>query len=225
MKSGENAVIIVSGGSGTRMRSDLPKQYLEVNGKPIIVWTLEKFLLFDPEVWIVLVLGHGHEQYWEPIKEGWFSHNRIVVTEGGEKRYDSVKNGLKIIDRDCIIGIHDAVRPMVNVETIRRCYHSARKYGSGIPVVAVEDSIRSEMEGKNAPVMRDTLKRVQTPQVFRAGEILKAYEQPFNRFFTDDASVYEAMFRSVRLVEGNTENIKITHQSDLIFASGLLGRI
>ena len=222
MGSLTNAVIIVSGGSGTRMGSLIPKQYLEVNGKPVLAWTLEKFLLFDPGIMIILVIGNKHQSYWDNIRRSYFNNIHVTVTRGGEKRFHSVKNGLKMIDRECVVGIHDAARPMVSIDTIRRCYFSAREYGSAIPVIDVEDTIRSERSGISTQLDRETLKRVQTPQVFIASKIKEAYQQPYNQSFTDDASVFESMFKSVKLVEGNPDNIKITKQTDLVLASAIL---
>jgi len=222
MQNRDNAVIIVSGGSGSRMQNDVPKQYLEVNGKAIIVWTIEKFLHFDPNILIILVLGDDHEDFWTPIKERYFMKGNFLLAGGGETRFDSVKNGLAVLEKDCIVGIHDAVRPMVSIETIKRCYHSAREYGSAIPVIDVEDTIRSVDGERSAQLKRENLKRVQTPQVFEGRQLKDAYTQYYCPDFTDDASVFEKKFGTVRLVEGNPENIKITRPADLNIAAALL---
>jgi len=218
----QNAVIIVSGGSGSRMQSEVPKQYMDVNGKAILVWTVEKFLAFDPQIFIVLVLADGHQDFWNPIKNRFFREREFIMARGGESRFDSVKSGLEMIKDDCIVGIHDAVRPMVSIETIKRCYDSAREFGSAIPVIDVEDTIRSVGAQNSNQVNRENLKRVQTPQVFAAHQIKEAYRQSYTIEFTDDATVYERKFNSVKLVEGNPENIKITKPVDLKILSILL---
>lgn len=228
MQERKKAVIIVSGGSGSRMGGEIPKQYMMVNGKPVLVWTIEKFLNYDPGIQLVLVLGEEHDIYWDGIyrqyfeRRAGFKNESLVTTQGGTMRFDSVRNGLKRIDPGCIVGIHDAVRPMVSGETISRCYEAASEYGSAIPVIDVEDTIRSGDKMKSSQLDRGQLKRVQTPQVFLAERIKEAYSQPFRKAFTDDASVYEAMFGSVMLVEGNPENLKITKPPDLRIASVFL---
>lgn len=222
MQNKGNAVIIVSGGTGSRMQNDVPKQYLKVNGKAILVWTIEKFLHFDPNIIIILVLGNGHEDFWAPIKERYFMKGNFFLASGGDTRFDSVKSGLAVLEKDCIVGIHDAVRPMVSSETIKRCYHSAREYGSAIPVIDVEDTIRSFDGERSAQLKREDLKRVQTPQVFEGRQLKDAYTQYYSPDFTDDASVFEKKFGTVRLVEGNPENIKITRPADLNIAAALL---
>ena len=228
MQERKKAVIIVSGGSGSRMGGEIPKQYLVVNRKPVLVWTIEKFLNYDPGIQIVLVLGEEHDVYWDDIyrnyfeKKAGFKHETMVIAQGGTMRFDSVRNGLKRVDPGCIVGIHDAVRPMVSKETITRCFKAAAKFGSAIPVIDVEDTIRSGDKMKSSQLDRGQLKRVQTPQVFLAEQIKEAYSQPFRIEFTDDASVYEAMFGKVMLVEGNPENLKITKPPDLRIASVFL---
>jgi 2-C-methyl-D-erythritol 4-phosphate cytidylyltransferase len=222
MQNTDNAVIIVSGGSGSRMQNELPKQYLKIKGKPILAWTIEKFLHFDQNILIILVLGEGHEAYWAPIKDRYFMNGNFLHTRGGDTRFDSVKSGLAVLDKDYIVGVHDAVRPIVSSETIKRCYDSAREYGSAIPVIDVEDTIRSVDGPKSTQLKRESLMRVQTPQVFKSRQLLDAYTQSYRLDFTDDASVFEMKFGDVRLVEGNPENIKITKPADLKIAAALL---
>lgn len=215
-------VVIVAGGTGRRMGAGVPKQYREVAGKTLILHTLERFLSFDPGMSVVVVLAPGHRAYWEQIAgsvtEG------IALATGGENRYDSVKNGLQQMDPGVeVIGIHDAVRPLVSEGTLDRCYAAAAKNGSGIPVIEMDETVRIlKPEGHSEHLDRSQLRRVQTPQVFRGGLIREAYRSPFRSSFTDDASVYESLYGEVQLVEGNPENIKITTPADLILAALLL---
>lgn len=215
-----NAVIIVAGGSGKRMGGPVPKQYLDLGGKPLIIHTLERFYDYDQEMMVVLVMARGHRKFWDVISISYMGEREIVVARGGETRFDSVKNGLQHIKDGCIVGIHDAVRPLVSMDTIERCYRSANESGSGIPVVDMDESVRMVQDkDHSSPVERTKLKRVQTPQVFRSEQIREAYGQTFEPSFTDDAAVYESLFGRVNLVEGNPENIKITNPTDLSLAS------
>ena len=218
-------VVVVAGGTGRRMGSGIPKQYREMAGKPVILHTLERFLAFDPEITIVLVLAAGHGQYWEKITG--VAAEGVVLAAGGETRYDSVKNGLSQMDPDVeLIGIHDAVRPLVSQETLERCYTAAMESGSGIPVIGMDETVRIVKQGGHSEHLdRSLLRRVQTPQVFRGERIRKAYRLPFHPAFTDDASVYEALYGEVKLVEGNPENIKITTPADLLLAALLLDHL
>jgi len=219
-----NAVVIVAGGSGRRMERDIPKQYLDLQGKPLIIHTLEKFLQFDPGMKVVLVMASGHRKFWDVISISYDQGSGMMVAAGGETRYDSVKNGLQYIDDGLIVGIHDAVRPFVSHETIARCYAAAGKTGSGIPVMEMDESVRMiQSSSQSVHMDRLKLRRVQTPQVFKSEMIKDAYRQPFDPAFTDDASVFESQYENITLVEGNPENIKITTPTDLQLASVLIG--
>lgn len=224
-----HTVIIVSAGSGTRMGASIPKQYMLVNRKPVLVWTMQKFMIFDPDIRIVIVIGKDHDKYFNSIfneyvvnNDDW-SRREIVVTTGGDSRFESVRKGLEMVNHAGLVGIHDAVRPMVSPETIARCFETAAEKGSAIPVIEVEDSIRVLDGTSNNRIERERLKRVQTPQVFKADRIKAAYNFSTGGTFTDDASVYEKKFGNVTLVEGNYENIKITKPFDLQIAGLLLG--
>jgi len=224
-----HTVIIVSAGSGTRMGASIPKQYMLVNRKPVLVWTMQKFMIFDPDIRIVIVIGKDHDKYFNSIfneyvvnNDDW-SRREIVVTTGGDSRFESVRKGLEMVNPEGLVGIHDAVRPMVSPETIARCFETAAEKGSAIPVIEVEDSIRVLDGTSNNRIERERLKRVQTPQVFKADRIKAAYNFSTGGTFTDDASVYEKKFGNVTLVEGNYENIKITKPFDLQIAGLLLG--
>jgi 2-C-methyl-D-erythritol 4-phosphate cytidylyltransferase len=219
----KRGVVVVAGGSGTRMGGDLPKQFKSLAGKPVLVHTLERFLNFDPEISLVVVLSPSHQQYWEEVMESTTLLRKIQVAPGGRTRFESVRNGISRMREVDIIGIHDAVRPLVSVQTLEKCFHSASLTGSGIPVTAIEETIRIiDSEGHSKHLDRGMLRRVQTPQVFRAKEIRNAYDHPYDPAFTDDASVYESCFGEVTLVAGNPENIKITTPIDLLLASLLI---
>ena len=220
----KRTALIVAAGSGSRMGGDMPKQYLPLKGKPVIVHTLEKFRQFDPRMKIVVVVARAHQELWEQIARSYVIAGDISLATGGASRFDSVKNGLDLINEECLVGIHDAVRPLVGKDTLERCYDAAEIEGSGIPVLGMDDSIRMlDGQGSSLPMDRSRLKRVQTPQVFRSGQIKEAYQQAFNPGFTDDASVYETCFGQLTLVEGNPENIKITTPMDLKLAELLMG--
>lgn len=210
-----NAVVIVAGGAGRRMGGTIPKQYLELDGKALILHTIDRFLQFDPDIEIVLVLASEHKKYWDGIPVSQKPSKEIIITTGGHTRYESVKNGLMFIDDGVIAGIHDAVRPFVSIGTIRKCYETAREQGSGIPVIEMDETIRKIGPGSHSEILdRSTLRRVQTPQVFRSEMIKKAYDRANDPSFTDDASVFESVYKSVTLVDGNIENIKITSPTD-----------
>jgi len=215
-----NAVVVVAGGSGRRMGGAVPKQFLELRGEPVIIHTLKSFFQYDPQIKMVLVLAGNHRKFWDEIAPTFPQGSGIVVVAGGKTRYDSVKNGLKMIDPDCIVGIHDAVRPLVSRETISRSYKAAAETGSGIPVIEMDESVRRITEERGSENLeRANLRRVQTPQVFKSEQIIKAYDRECDPSFTDDASEYESLFGQITLVEGNPENIKITNATDLKLAS------
>jgi len=215
----KRAVIIVAAGSGSRMGGELPKQYMELLGKPIIIHTLETFRRFDPGMQVIVVLAPAHRQYWEKLAGSYELARGIRLTNGGNTRYDSVKNGLAHIEEAEIVGIHDAVRPLVSPDTLLRAYAAAEQEGSGIPVIEMEESVRKkDQNGDSEHLDRSSIKKVQTPQVFESHRIKKAYQQPYDPSFTDDASVYESVFGRVALVEGNRENIKITSPTDMKLA-------
>ena len=216
------SVVIVAGGTGSRMQTETPKQFLELAGKPVIIWTIEKFLAFDPEIKIILVLPESHLIVWDSIKAQYISTQNVTVTTGGTTRFHSVMNGLAYIHQDEIVAVHDAVRPLVSFEVLKRCYNEAEKSGSAIPVIDIEDSLRSVIGLGSNVLDRSTVKRVQTPQVFRASKLQTAYEHCLEQGHTDDASVFESYYGHITLVEGNIENIKITFPLDMKVAEALL---
>lgn len=216
----KRAVVIVAGGSGLRMGGEIPKQYQELEGLPLILHTLKTFRRFDPGMKVVVVVAQKHLELWNKMALLYTESGRIEVATGGPSRFHSVQNGLQLIEDGWLVGIHDAVRPFVSLDTLERCYKSSRETGSAIPVIDVDESVRMlDAEGRSSGVDRSTLKRVQTPQVFRSELIRQAYEKTIDQSFTDDASVYESHFGKVTLVEGNRENIKITTPTDMKLAS------
>lgn len=219
----KRALVLVAGGSGSRMGGALPKQYLVLEGKPIIVRTLEKFLTFDPDMEVVVVLADAHRPLWNSMVSPHIHGPGIQLASGGKSRFHSVKQGLELIGMDRVVGIHDAVRPLVSLDTLERTYAMAEKSGGAIPVTEMVESVRLVLaEGASELVDRSRLKRVQTPQVFRSELIKEAYRAAGHTDFTDDASVYEAFAGKINLVEGNSQNIKITTPTDLKLASLLI---
>lgn len=218
----QKIAIIVAGGKGERMNADIPKQFLEIQGKPILMHTLEAFQRFDSNMKLILVLPEAQIEFWKNLclKHNFTLTHQIVA--GGNARFYSVKNGLEAIEVPSLVAVHDGVRPLVSMETIQRCFDAAAEFDAAIPVVDLVDSIRQLTEDGSLSVDRSSYKLVQTPQIFDAELLKKAYEQEYSALFTDDASVVEALDKHVKLVEGNRENIKITTELDLKIAETLL---
>lgn len=219
-----NGVVMVAAGKGQRMLRSTPKQFIPVAGKPILIHSIEKFLSFDPDIEIVLVLNQDFVSLWEDIHQEYLPDIAVKVAHGGKERYHSVSSGLNSISKSEIVGIHDAVRPGVSVATIQRAFASAVKHGSGIPVVPLKDSIRKVEGAASEVVDRSQFRIVQTPQTFRYQLIKEAYKGPIAETVTDDATVYETCHGEVHLVEGDYQNLKITTQEDLFFAESLLNK-
>jgi len=217
------AVIITGGGMGLRMGSAVPKQFIEIKGKPLIVHTIGVFLNYDWNMMIVVVLPLEYFELWENMKREYFPDKEIYLTSGGKTRFDSVKNGLKLLNGEMIIGIHDAVRPLVSPDVISECFKLAQEKGSAVPVISLNESVRKTDGKKNYPVFREGLKIIQTPQVFKGDLLINAYKRNFKDEFTDDATVVEKSGVTVYLTEGNPENIKITTPYDMKLADFLLG--
>lgn len=210
--------IIVAGGKGLRMGGDVPKQFLPINGKPILMHTIEAFRKALDGIEIILVLPADQHEYWQKLCQDYNFCSPGLIAKGGETRFHSVKNGLAFLpdDEDAVVGIHDGVRPFVSKETIQRCYATAAGGRAVVPVVPVVETIRQILpDGKSITRPRDEYRLVQTPQTFPLVMLKKAYEQSYSETFTDDASVVEAMGEEILMVEGNRENIKITTPSDL----------
>lgn len=218
-----NNVIIVAGGKGLRMGGDIPKQFREIDGKPVLMRTMMCFHRFDPAMKMILVLPADQVDYWEALCRRYAFHLPYVLAKGGDTRFQSVKNGLQEAVDGGLTGVHDGVRPFVSVDTIRRCYQSAEKYGAVIPVMPSVESLRqTDGSGGSHAVDRSAFCLVQTPQVFHTDVLKASYKRPFRSFYTDDASVVEAAGHGITLVEGNRENIKLTTPFDLKVAEALL---
>ena len=211
-------VVIVAGGSGKRMDSEIPKQFLELSGRPVLMRTIEKFYVFDGSISIIVVLPANHTGYWEELKEKYSFQVPHKVVIGGPTRFDSVKNGLAHVDENSIVAIHDGVRPLVSLEVIGRCFETAEKFGNAVPVVYPNDSVRVSTDKGIVAFPRDKIMLVQTPQVFKAGLIKDAYIQDLETDFTDDASLLEMTGIKIAVVEGDIKNIKITTKEDLLVA-------
>lgn len=214
--------LILAGGKGLRMGSELPKQFLPIGGKPVLMRTLEAFHACNREIQLIVVLPHSQQEFWRTLcREHRFTLPHVVV-DGGETRFHSVKNGLALVEAPALVGVHDGVRPFVSREVIDRCYGLAAEKRAVIPVIGVVETVR-RMEGEESvTVSRDDYRLVQTPQVFDAELLKAAYDQPYTPHFTDDASVVEAWGASVTLTPGNRENIKITTPFDLKIAAALI---
>lgn len=218
-------IIIVAGGKGLRMGGDIPKQFLPIKGKPVLMRTIERFHECSPQLRVILVLPREQQDYWHTLcRDHSFGIDHTVV-DGGDTRFGSCRNGLAAIpdDEEGVVGIHDGVRPFVSADTVERCFARARQCGAAIPVLPVTDSLRRVFgDGKSSHgVNRSEYRAVQTPQAFSIQVLKKAYRQPYQDSFTDDASVVEAMGVKVDMVEGNRENIKLTTPFDLKIAETL----
>jgi 2-C-methyl-D-erythritol 4-phosphate cytidylyltransferase len=216
--------ILVAGGKGLRMGTDLPKQFLTLAGKPVLMHTLEAFQKADASTVLILVLPMNQQAFWADlcVRHGFKVPHRLA--DGGVTRFDSVRNGLEKVEDNGLIAVHDGVRPLVSAELIRRCFQAAASEGAVVPVHEVSESLR-KVEGKGSrAVDRSLYRAVQTPQTFQSDILRKAYEQDYRGTFTDDAAVVEAAGYHISLVEGIPENIKITTPLDLLLAEQLLKR-
>ena len=217
--------IIVAGGSGTRMNSDVPKQFLLLNGKPLLYYAINSFLETFPDCTIILVLPEEHIATGQEIIDAFFGYDRIKIMVGGRTRFHSVQNGLQLVgDENSIVFVHDAVRPFVSKALIERCYNAAMETGSAVPVTDCKDSVRMITPEGNQAIERSSVKLVQTPQAFHAKILLPAYRIDYKDRFTDEATVAEAFGMKMTLVEGEVNNIKITHPGDLLIAGSLLDK-
>ena len=217
-------VIIVAGGTGTRMKSSKPKQFMEINKVPVIVLAIRKFFNYNKNIHVVVAIHPNLKMELRMICQKYFPKNRIDVVFGGETRYHSVKNALSVVtDASGVVGIHDAARPFVSVPVIKSCYNVASKKGNAIPSISLSESIRKTSSKKNKAVDRTKFKIIQTPQCFNISLIKKAFKKKYSPNFTDDATVLESIGEKINLVEGNYENIKITNPNDLIIAKAYAG--
>ena len=216
-------IIIVAGGKGLRMGGEIPKQFLPIGGKPVLMRTIEAFYAYDASIHVILVLPVSQQEYWKELCRTYQFELSHDIADGGETRFHSVKNGLALVKDGGTVGVHDGVRPFVSQEVIARCYSEVEVKKAVIPVIGVVETVRRLEENGSVTVPRDQYKLVQTPQVFDVSLLQKAYQQEFTEMFTDDASVVEALGEQVYLVEGNRENIKLTTPFDLKLAEMLIG--
>ena len=238
-------VIIVAGGKGLRMGSDIPKQFLPIGGKPVLMRTIERFRQYSDSLRIILVLPKAQQDYWRELcrqydfplpastplpSKGGIRGGSYLMADGGETRFHSVQNGLALIPDDAqgVVGVHDGVRPFPAIDVIRHCYETARTAKAVIPVVPIVETLRKITQKEpsllcnSETVPRDEYRLVQTPQCFDIQLLRAANRQPYSDGFTDDASVVETFGHAITLVDGNRENIKITTPYDLKIAEALL---
>ena len=217
-------IIIVAGGKGLRMGSDIPKQFLPIGGKPVLMRTLERFRAYSSALQIILVLPEAQQDYWRKLCEEYHFDVEYNLANGGQTRFHSVQNGLALVpdDAEGVVGVHDGVRPFPSIEVIRNCYETARTAKAVIPVIPVVETVRHLEGDKSVTVPRGDYRLVQTPQTFDIQLLKSANRQPYNDGFTDDASVVESYGHAITLVEGNRENIKITTPYDLKIAEILI---
>ena len=217
-------VIIVAGGKGLRMGSDIPKQFLPIGGRPVLMRTLERFRAYSKVLQIILVLPEAQQGYWQELCKEYHFEVAYQLANGGQTRFHSVQNGLALVPDDAqgVVGVHDGVRPFPSIEVIRNCYETAREKKAVIPVIPVVETVR-HLEGESSvTVPRGDCRLVQTPQTFDIQLLKAANHQPYNDGFTDDASVVESYGHTITLVEGNRENIKITTPYDIVVAEAII---
>ena len=223
-------IIVVAGGKGLRMGSDIPKQFLPIGGKPVLMRTLERFREYSDDLQIILVLPEAQQKYWQELCKKYDFKVEYLLANGGQTRFHSVQNGLALMpdDAEGVVGVHDGVRPFPSIEVIRNCYETARTAKAVIPVIPVVETVRhltrgqARCEVESVTVPRDEYRLVQTPQTFDIQLLKAANRQPYNDGFTDDASVVESYGHKITLVEGNRENIKITTPYDITVAEAII---
>ena len=215
-------VVIVAGGKGVRMGNAVPKQFLLLNGKPVLQRSLEAFATFDPTMTCIVVLPETQISYWKDLCEKYFCKVPHVVVSGGQERFDSVKNGLNAISTEGIVAVHDGVRPLVTMEMLREGFETAEKFGSAVPYVDSVDSLRMIDGEKSKTLDRTKIKRIQTPQIFDVCQLKDVMAVEYRPEFTDEASVWELAGKTLYFYKGSEQNIKITTPSDLKIAEVLL---
>ncbi|MBA2250107.1 MAG: 2-C-methyl-D-erythritol 4-phosphate cytidylyltransferase [Chitinophagaceae bacterium] len=215
--------IIVAAGSGTRMNSSLPKQFLLLKKKPVLFYSIDCFLKAYDDLEIILVLPQLHISKGQEIIDAWFDNSRIRICEGGATRFHSVQNGLALIETESIIFVHDAARCLLTQSLVKRSYKAAVEFGTAIPGIPVKDSVRYITDEGNEVLDRNKVMLIQTPQVFHSKILLPAYKIDYKEKLTDEASVVDAFGLKVRMIEGEVNNIKITTVADILFAETIIG--
>lgn len=204
------------------MHADIPKQFLNINGNPVLFYTIRCFDSFQNGIPILVVLPEPYIDYWKSLTRKYNFQIHHQVTMGGETRFHSVKSGLEFIDEPGIVAIHDGVRPLVSKETLSRVFLRAEQDGNAVPAITVSETLRLVKQDGSEPINRENYRMIQTPQCFHSDLLKRAYQQGYKDSFTDDATVVETLGLKINLVEGDRENIKITHPRDLKFAEALL---
>jgi 2-C-methyl-D-erythritol 4-phosphate cytidylyltransferase len=222
LSSMRKSVILVAGGTGTRMGSDLPKQFLLLEEYPVLMWTILCFLQYDPDISVVVVLPETQFKYWKELCKKFNFLYPHQVAKGGETRFHSVINGIEILTETDLVAIHDGVRPLVSLQTIDNCFRQAAKSGAAIPVLPQNETLRRGTLEQSITVDRNLYFVVQTPQVFKYQLLKNSFLQVWDSSFTDDASVIEKSGFPVTMVPGNRENLKITHIEDMIIANAYI---
>jgi 2-C-methyl-D-erythritol 4-phosphate cytidylyltransferase len=216
--------IIVAGGTGSRMGSSLPKQFMLLKDKPVLYYSIKTFLDAYDDLEIILVLPAAFTNIGEEIIDAYFDKEKIKIAIGGDTRFQSVKNGLKLVEGESIIFVHDAVRCLASVNLIHRCYELAMQTGAAVPVIPSKDSVRILNDDGNGVIDRNKVMLVQTPQTFHSKILLPAFDIDYKDKFTDEATVVEAYGLRVSLAEGEETNIKITRPVDLVIAENILSQ-
>jgi 2-C-methyl-D-erythritol 4-phosphate cytidylyltransferase len=217
--------VIVAGGTGSRMGGSLPKQFMLLRDKPVLYYSIKTFLDAYDDLEIILILPAAFTDIGEEIIDAYFDKERIKIAIGGDTRFQSVKNGLKLVEEESIIFVHDAVRCLVSVSLVRRCYELAMQTGAAVPVIPSKDSVRILNDDGNGEVDRNKIMLVQTPQTFHSKILLPAFDIDYKDKFTDEATVVEAYGLKVSLAEGDETNIKITRPIDLLIAEKVIEQL
>ena len=218
----DQIAIIVAGGSGKRMTTRIPKQFLLLNGDPVLMRTVRAFHQYNPDMQFIIVLPPDQVEYWQTLCENHTFNIPHKIVEGGKTRHHSVKNALEKVRSGCMVAVHDGVRPLISNVLIKTCFETAKIYGNAVPAVELTESIRRVKGRKNTSADRCGFRLVQTPQVFKSDILIEAFRQPYNAEFTDEATLVESAGHLVHLVKGQPENIKITTITDMLFATAIL---
>jgi 2-C-methyl-D-erythritol 4-phosphate cytidylyltransferase len=221
-------VLILAGGKGDRIKSEIPKQFITIAGKPVLMHTISQFYNYIHRIEIILILPSNYLKLWDELCKKYNFNIKHKIIKGGKTRFYSVKNGLSAINKnkESMVAVHDGVRPVLNKKTISKLFSYAEKYGNAVPCVTITDSIRKiiRLNQNNISIDRNNLRAIQTPQCFKLSILEKAYSQNYNKNFTDDANVVESIGEKIHLINGNIENIKITTPVDLLIAETLLNK-
>ncbi|RPE09772.1 2-C-methyl-D-erythritol 4-phosphate cytidylyltransferase [Chitinophaga lutea] len=222
MISRQKIAVIVAGGSGQRMGSATPKQFLSLAGKPVLYHTIAAFKAAYDDMHIILVVPEAHKTQIAHVLTAFDRPPSVTLVDGGETRFHSVRNGLQVIRGEAVVFVHDGVRPLVSPSLIRTCHEEALVQGSAVPAIELKDSIREVDDEGNMAADRSRFRIIQTPQTFLSELLIPAFEQPYEPLFTDEATVVERMGHDIHLVQGEEQNIKITRPADLAIAAAFL---